>query len=364
MSGLNSSIQRLASPTSSGYGIMHNKFVIIDGNSTNPDDAIVWTGSFDWSTSMFDTDPNNAVVIQDQPLAQAYIAEFNVMWGGSGATPNASASKFGSHKPNLGNHIFTIGGNEVELYFSPSDGTDSHIQSTISSANTDLYFGMYTFTESTDASLIVTKHNNGVYVAGIDDSYSNSYSPYTTFTSGLGSLFKVYNSPGIYHNKFLIVDPSDKCSDPIVLTGSHNWTTTANTENDENTLIIHNDTAANVFYQSFHANFAALGGSLSPVTGCTTGVPLYTTSDENAIIYPNPTNGQITISYQLPASENVNIDIYNVTGMKIMSLADKAEIQTTGNHTCNFTINTPGMYFARFVIGNDHFTKKILVAGK
>lgn len=32
-------------PNGSSYGIMHNKFMVIDANSANPDDAYVWTGS-------------------------------------------------------------------------------------------------------------------------------------------------------------------------------------------------------------------------------------------------------------------------------------------------------------------------------
>ena len=362
LSAVNSAIHTLGSPTTSSYGIMHNKFVVIDGNSSDPGDAIIMTGSFNWESSQFSTDHNNAVIIQDSALAHAYIAEFNMMWGGSGLTPNTSASKFGPYKTDLGRHHFTIEGKQIELYFSPSDGTNTHIQSAISSANTDMYFGMYTFTDNTDASMIVSKYNSGVYVAGIDDSYSSSYSPYTTFTSGLGSNFKVYSSPGIFHSKYLIVDPSDKCSDPLVLTGSHNWTTSANTKNDENTLIIHNDTAANVYYQSFHADFTALGGSLTPVAGCPTGVSIYTTAEDNMTIYPNPTNGPIAISYQLPEPENVSIELYNVIGQKIISLTNNIQLQQAGNHAYNICINKPGMYFVQFTIGKDHFAKKVLVA--
>jgi len=36
LSLLNSSIHTLGSPTSNGYGIMHNKFVTIDANSSDP----------------------------------------------------------------------------------------------------------------------------------------------------------------------------------------------------------------------------------------------------------------------------------------------------------------------------------------
>ena len=364
LAALNSGIHTLGSPTTSAYTIMHNKFVIIDAHSANTADPIVWTGSADWSTSQFNGDYNNIVILQDSALAGAYTAEFNMMWGDTGIAPNTTTSKFGPYKTNLGMHSFTIEGNQVELYFSPSDGTDSHIQSTISTANTDLYFAMYTFTESTDASMIVTKYNSGVYVAGIDDSYSNSYSPYNMFTSGLACHFKVYNEGAkIYHNKYMIVDPSNTSSDPLVLTGSHNWTTSANSKNDENTLIIHNDTAANIYYQSFSSDFIALGGTLNlAVHGCpSAGMPLDRVGADNVNVFPNPAeNGVINISYELSSTQNVSVEIFNIIGQKVATVVNN-EIQDMGSHTRKFPVSQQGMYFVKFVIGDGHFEKKFVV---
>ena len=354
---LNAAIPTL--PRTDNDGIMHNKFIIIDANSSNPDDAIVWTGSYDWSNTMISAGYNNMLFLQDQPIAQAYTAEFNMMWGSTTATPNAATAKFGANKTNLGAHTFHIDGHLVELYFSPSDNTDSHIQAAISSANTDLYFGMYTFTQSTDANLIVAKYNSGVYVSGIDDNFSNSYAPYTIFTTGLGSHFKVYSGSGVYHAKELIVDPSDTCSDPLVLTGSHNWTFSANTVNDENTIIIHSDTIANMFYQSFYQDFISLGGSLTTVGGCgTAGVSKI--AENSTAIFPNPTTGNITISYQLSAPQQVTVDVYNVLGQKVQTTS---AMQQSGPHAYDFTIAQPGMYFFQFTIGGEHFTRKVLVSG-
>ena len=146
---------------------MHNKFIIIDANSTNPNDAIVCTGSEDWGVTQFNYSPNNMVFIQDSALAHAYTDQFNMMWGSTTAVPNSSLAKFGTAKTDLGRHLFNIAGKRVELYFSPADGTDSHIQSAIHSANTDLYFGVYTFTDYVDADSILARHNAGVYTAGI-----------------------------------------------------------------------------------------------------------------------------------------------------------------------------------------------------
>ncbi|HWY37283.1 MAG TPA: phospholipase D-like domain-containing protein, partial [Bacteroidia bacterium] len=90
-------VNKLASPVQSGY-IMHNKFMVIDVNSPNPNDAFLWTGSYDWSDSQMMSDYNNMVIVQDQNVALAYYNEFNKMWGGTGATPVTANEKFSANK--------------------------------------------------------------------------------------------------------------------------------------------------------------------------------------------------------------------------------------------------------------------------
>ena len=362
---LNSGIHTLASPTTSAYGIMHNKFVLIDANSTDANDAIVNTGSEDWGVTQFNYCYNNTVFIQDSAMAHVFKQEFDMMWGDTGVVPNPVLSKFGPYKTDLGRHTFSIGGKTVELYFSPSDGTDSHIQSSINSANTDLYFGVYTFTEVTDANDIVAKYTGGVYTAGIVDQYSSTTgSAYPILTSGLGTNLKTYTGSYIYHNKMLIVDPSNFCSDPLVLTGSHNWTTSANTLNDENVIIIHNDTVANIYYQSFVANYASLGGTVTPIANCST---LHTNSpaleimnDGNSLlVYPNPVEQSTNISYNLSTDQTISLGIYNIVGQEVMPIITN-KLQQAGDYNYSVNTLTPGIYFVKFTVGQMTYTKKIV----
>jgi len=243
-------------------------------------------------------DYNNVLFIQDSALANAYTQEFNMMWGSTTATPNASLAKFGTEKTDLGLHSFVIGGKSVYLYFSPSDGSNSQIVNAIETANTDLYLGMYDLTEATNAYDISAKNSAGVYTHAILDQYSNPGSAYTTI-AGLGpSNFIEYTGAYIYHNKMLIVDPSDTCSDPQVETGSENWTSSGTSDNDENILIIHSDTLANIYYQSFYQDFVGLGGTaLRLVGGCgTTGIPAAPQTVLKTVIYPNPASNELNIS--------------------------------------------------------------------
>ena len=48
----------------------------------------------------------------------------------------------------------------------------------------------------------------------------------------------------------MIVDQDAPSSDPLVFTGSHNWSAAADNDNDENTLVIHDATIANIYYQN------------------------------------------------------------------------------------------------------------------
>jgi hypothetical protein len=362
---LNAAINTLPSPQTSAYTIMHNKFMVVDANSSDPNDAIVWTGSSNWNSQQFKYDYNNYVIIQDAPLAKAYLAEFNMMWGGTGIAPNLSASKFGQYKTDLGAHDFTIDGKHVELYFSPSDHTNNHIQSTITSADKDIYVGMYTFTNTGDASMLAAKHDNGVYVAVIEDVSSQSSSPYSILLSDLtSSNIKIYDGPGsdIYHSKYMIVDQSDKCSDPTVLTGSHNWSYDADTKNDENTLIIHDDVAANIYYQAFKSDFAAMGGTLTPVNGCTSGIADPDSKGASLSVSPNPSSdGRFTINYSVPSSENVTIEVYNIIGQKIATPLN-LQLKGSGVHSADINIGTPGMYFLRLTTGAENLTQRIVVS--
>lgn len=358
---LNAGINRLGSPVGGIYGIMHHKFVVIDGNSSNPNDPLVWTGSTNFSGNMFNLAPNNVIIIQDYALAQAFIVEFNQMWGGSGVSPVPSNSKFGPDKISMGPQSFVIGGRTVELYFSPKDGTNSGILSSIASANTDLYFGVYTFTKTTNATNIVNKKNAGIYVAGIVDQFSNGTYPaaYNTLNTGLGSnLITFANTGYVYHHKYMIVDPSNFCSDPQVLTGSHNWTTSADTKNDENTLIIHDDTIANIYYQSFYQNFIDYGGTLTAIPNCVTGI---SSVEDNAIltVFPNPSNGVVTINFA-GKNELISIEVINNLGQLVYT--EKINDCTSDcKKIIDMTSFKQGIYLFRILVNGNTHTKKVML---
>ncbi|HXB40889.1 MAG TPA: phospholipase D-like domain-containing protein [Bacteroidia bacterium] len=353
LSLVNSAINRLASPVSSGY-IMHDKFMVVDANSSNANDAILWTGSYDWSDQQATGDYNNMVIVQDQNVALAYYNEFNKMWGGTGASPVTANEKFGTAKSVSTTTSFTVNGTPVQVYFSPKDSPQSHLLNTINSANYEFAFGIYTFTDNTVATAIKTKYTGGVAGFGIEDQFSNTYTPYTTLSSSMGANFKVYTGTSIYHNKTMIVDHSHPTSDPQVFTGSYNWSSAGANTNDEGTIVIHDATIANQYYQSLCKNFTDVGGSAG-VCPATTGIDNYDYAQQQVAVYPNPSKDFVNVKVK-NASEKLKVTLSNSLGEIVM---DK---NVEGNDETSFDISTlsPGLYFITVFRGDKTFAEKLL----
>lgn len=341
LSLLDPAINTLASPTSASYGIMHNKFMVIDANSVNPDDPIVMTGSFNFSAQQTTGDYNNIVFIQDKPVALAYYEEFNKMWGGTGASPNLVNSTFGVHKSASAQHVFSVDGKTVEVYFSPADATGSRLKTAISSSDHDLFFGIYTFTDTSMANLVKNKYNNGIAVRGIMDQYSTNYTtslntPYHILSPILGNHLVIYSGADLYHNKIMLADALVPASDPQVFTGSFNWSLSAQNSNDENAVVIHDSTIANQYYQELCGNFIGLGGlpcCAAPCQGLTN-------------LFSSNLHGSV---YQWQLN----------TGSGFSNLADNADY--TGTATADLFINNPptawyGYQYRCIVDGNNSDT--------
>lgn len=333
---LNSAIPLLPSPQGGSYTIMHNKFLIFDAASANPMDAIVWTGSCNLTRQQIKDDYNNVIIVQDSALAARYTKEFNQMWGSTGMTPDTLQSKFGPYKQDLGEHNFVIGGYPLNVYFSPSDGTNNIINNTINTADSSLHFGVYSFTDATDANSILAKYNNGLFVTGIMDQTSQPYTAYSTLSGPMGADLRVFASGYVYHSKMLIVDESAVSSDPTVLTGSHNWSNVANTQNDENTLVVHSSILANEYYQSFCQNFTTLGGAAC--IGATL-IPSNNLQKIKLQAYPNPSNGQVTIK---GGSNKVSCTIMDLPGKIIGSY----ELNNSNDHSKTLDLQE-GVYIVR-----------------
>lgn len=239
--------------TAKGDGIMHNKFIITD--AADPD-ATLLMGSTNFTSNGFNDDANNILVIKSQEMAQAFQTEFEEMWGGPNATPGPNP-KSGAAKTDNTQHLFEVAGIPVEVYFSPSDRTGTRILEAIRSAGYNLRFAMYTFTSDELANAVVTAKNSGVTVRGITDNNEDNFGKLQFFQQK--GLDVIDHSPSsLLHHKYAVIDAEYTDSDPIVITGSHNWTWSADNINDESTLLIRDADIAKLYVAEFNSRYCEL----------------------------------------------------------------------------------------------------------
>ena len=242
-------------------GLMHNKFYIFDvRDSSSLDDDWLITGS--WNATINGTWSNcqNLVGIQNSDLASAYTIEFNEMFGSTTNVPNSSLARFGNDKLDNTPHFFTIDGVEVELYFSPSDNTTSHIIQQVGTAQSSACLGLYVFTRYDIANALYIQSVSGASVIGIIDDINSTGSQWS-YLNTFGEMYD-WNLSGTFHHKYAFFDYDLPFSEPVLVTGSHNWSNAAENNNDENTLIIKSTDIVNLYVQEFAQRMSELGGTL------------------------------------------------------------------------------------------------------
>lgn len=254
VSNLDPSIPVFEKPN--GAGIMHNKFVIVDANVT--DSCWVLTGSTNWTSGQLFDDPNNLIAIQDQSIARTFEIEFNEMWGSKLELPDANNALFGSSKKNNTPHHFLVNGSAMEVYFSPSDNTTNKIVNAIETTNNNLNFALLVFTNNDLGWSIEDLYNTGVPIQGIIEQTNTTGSEYQYLIDAGVDVRSHTGVSNIFHHKYCIIDQAIASSDPTLITGSHNWSAAAENDNDENTIIYHNQNIANQYYQEFIERFNEL----------------------------------------------------------------------------------------------------------
>jgi phosphatidylserine/phosphatidylglycerophosphate/cardiolipin synthase-like enzyme len=208
---------------------MHNKIVIVDGKT-------LFTGS--WNLSYNDTfrNNNNLLEISDPQIISNYSAKFNELF---------IDERFGSHAvlKTLVPRI-RIDDTLVENYFSPIDDVMDKLIKNVLGAKKSVHYMIYTFTDEDLVSAMIAQARAGLDVQGVIEGRCTS-------PGALASLFnakqvvKIDGNPYTMHHKVIIIDHE------TVITGSFNFTRSANTVNDENVIMIHNSAVAAQFEQEY-----------------------------------------------------------------------------------------------------------------
>ncbi len=218
-------------------GLMHNKFCVLD-------DEIVITGSLNPTAGMYEHD-NNLVIVRGARLAENYAAEWRELKDGREAPvphPRVTHTVFSSDNSS---RSFL-----VENYFCPEDACADHVKTILQAANRSVKFFVFSFTDDTLGDALVARAAAGVDVRGVFDRQQNSkYSEYTGLKLA-GLDVRLDGNPKLLHHKVFVVD------DRIVVTGSYNPTGNGNTRNDENVLIIHDESIARQYVAEFERVYA------------------------------------------------------------------------------------------------------------
>ena len=135
---------------------------------------------------------------------------------------------------------------KTEVYFSLSDNPQKAIIKNINQAEAFINIAMYIFTDREIALPLAKAQERGVKVRvyldkdQVDDQYSQS-----RFLVQKGIKVRISTNNYIMHNKFAIID------NRLLLTGSYNWTFSANNRNDENLMIIDDPEIIAIFQNQF-----------------------------------------------------------------------------------------------------------------
>jgi phosphatidylserine/phosphatidylglycerophosphate/cardiolipin synthase-like enzyme len=218
-------------------GLMHDSFAVIDHQE-------VWTGSMDFTTGDGYLNDNNLIRIRSSNLAQDYTAEFEQMY---------VKNRFGPEKidpppyPEL--HIEDA---QLEVYFSPTDHTTTHLEALIRSARQSIYFLAFTFTSDALADAIIQQAGAGVKVAGVMEETQVGSKDSGTFGRFQKAKLNIRLDGNLrnMHHKVLIIDGQ------VVVTGSFNFSPNAEQENDENTLVVHSSRVAEQYLAEFDRIYA------------------------------------------------------------------------------------------------------------
>ncbi|MGF1576470.1 MAG: phospholipase D-like domain-containing protein [Cyanophyceae cyanobacterium] len=252
---------------SAGSGLMHHKFILIDGQKLVTGSANFTLSDIhgDFGEDLSRGNANHMLLIASSQVAGIFSQEFDLMWGdGPGGQPD---SLFGVQKPERPIQTVQVGNATVGIHFSPAsrsipyaDTSNGAIVETLRQAQHSAALALFVFTDSGIANKLHRMHHDrNVTIRGVFDpgfayrDYSRTLDMWGVTPLGDGCLLdpnrQIWSDPIIdtigipqlhrtdkLHHKFGLLDAGTPQA--TLITGSHNWSTAANQTNDEALLII------------------------------------------------------------------------------------------------------------------------------
>ena len=248
----------------------HNKFLVRTGSTGHP--LSVWTGSTNWTPTGLCTQVNNGLLVKDRDVAAIYLDQWHRLRDAGNTFPpaltsaNATPKAVGDDVPGTVRSVtwFTRTAQRKDL---------AALEAEIQRAQQGILFLMF-MPGSTGLfpAVMARAAEPGFYVRGVVSELPSGGTDESavdiSLVSGknhVGAHFDILQPEGIensmawfaaevthkqflahigyaiIHSKVLVIDPFS--DDPTVVTGSHNFSTSASSSNDENFMIIKGDKA-------------------------------------------------------------------------------------------------------------------------
>ena len=272
---------------SKGSGLMHHKFMVVDNK-------IVLTGSTNFTVSGVHGDLDNLATrgnvnhllrIENTKVAELFTEEFNYMWGDS---PKGGVnSKFGLQKPWRSPKTIIWQDTKFTIQFAPTStrkdwqlSTNGLIAKTIKNTARSIELALFVFSEQKIVDAL--KQLQQVEIKGVFDS-SFAYRYYSEVLDMLGTTLYLRCQPEANNNPWQEslntvgtpqIAPGDKLHHKFalidnytVISGSQNWSETANINNDEALIIISNFTLAKHFDREFQRLYDSVSTGLPTKIG-------------------------------------------------------------------------------------------------
>ena len=259
-------IKPICKPQKARQGIRHNKFIVLI-HKNKP--LAVWTGSTNISAGGIFGHSNLGHVVWNEAIAQSFLDYWNRL-----ADPNVTrgplvdANVQAEQTPQPG---FAPPKDRILTLFSPRDDKETPntlrwyadlmgsakrvICMTFAFNLDDLFFkvllrkdetlryAVFDDNLKTDVEEQIDLVRNTVIAAGAKLSKGD-------LENFIGESLTGFNSNQYIHDKFMLVDPLG--DDPVVATGSANFSLSSQTNNDENMLIVRGDTrVADIYFGEF-----------------------------------------------------------------------------------------------------------------
>jgi hypothetical protein len=257
--------RRMISPGALG----HNKFLVFTDAQQKP--RAVWTGSTNLTTTGLCTQINNALFVQNQALARVYLEQWQRLRDAESEFPASLVSANSAPKQ------VKVGSSRCTVWFTrTSKRVDLEaVDDVVRGAKKAVLFLMFQpggsatlktikdhlFTGSAAGKLYVKgvvstlppagKEEDHVEVSIVGDGKRRAFgldvvqpegikTPFASWADTVTRQEFISNQGGvigfaIVHSKLIVVDPF---TDPVVITGSHNFSQGASERNDENFVII------------------------------------------------------------------------------------------------------------------------------